>query len=121
MNGLCICKATYASRAYDGVGKGKSIDVTIPLQCLVHNSQLLIPDGDSKQELEGFYTPDPCTLSELTLHVLYYYQGKLHEVEVSDREALRLPMRSHLLGFHDIAALRMKRAKSNIKSNLTTR
>lgn len=95
---------------------GKSIDVTIPLQFKVHDSRLLIPAGESKAKLEGFYNPDHGTMSPLTLKVLYDFNNKLHEVEIGDKDELRIPLREHLVGYSEISQLRAKRANYKISS-----
>ena len=47
--GLVIVGARYGPKEYDDDAvKGLDIDVTIPLQALVNNSQLYIPGGRSK-------------------------------------------------------------------------
>jgi hypothetical protein len=37
---------------------GQCIDVTVPLQCSVKNSTLIVHGGGSKSWLEGFYDPN---------------------------------------------------------------
>ncbi|KAJ3069388.1 hypothetical protein HDU98_007517 [Podochytrium sp. JEL0797] len=69
------------------------IDVTIPVQGLVHNSQLFISGNHSKAHLVGFY--DPCIGEAKKLRVTYKFQGKLHFIEVDDLSALAAPLRAH--------------------------
>ncbi|KAJ3245239.1 hypothetical protein HDU78_009719 [Chytriomyces hyalinus] len=71
----------------------KWIDVTIPVQALVLNSQLYISGGHSKAHIVGFY--DPCLGEAKKLRVTYRFQGKLHQVEVDDSNALAAPLRAH--------------------------
>ncbi|KDE04263.1 hypothetical protein MVLG_05291 [Microbotryum lychnidis-dioicae p1A1 Lamole] len=69
-------------------------DVTIPLQALVNQSQLVIPAGRSKAHLLGFYD---CAYGEKkSLRVRYRFRGSRHECEVEDREGLAMPLRGHL-------------------------
>ncbi|XP_049843446.1 dnaJ homolog subfamily C member 11 [Schistocerca gregaria] len=70
------------------------IDVTVPLQCLVRDSQLVLHES-SKSQLPGFY--DPCLGEEKALRVQYTYHGLLHEVTVGDTESVRLPKQAHRL------------------------
>ncbi|XP_067005008.1 dnaJ homolog subfamily C member 11 isoform X1 [Anabrus simplex] len=68
------------------------IDVTIPLQCLVKDSKLVLHES-SKSQLPGFY--DPCMGEEKSLMVQYLYHNQLHEVTVGDTEPLRIPKQTH--------------------------
>ncbi|SCV69184.1 BQ2448_2204 [Microbotryum intermedium] len=69
-------------------------DVTIPLQALVNQSQLVIPAGRSKAHLLGFYD---CAFGEKkSLRVRYRFRGAVHECEIADRDALAMPLRGHL-------------------------
>ena len=52
--GLIIENATYGASEIDGDTSGFLVDVTIPLQALVTNSQLRIPGGRTKVMLNGF-------------------------------------------------------------------
>lgn len=65
--GLVIVNATYGllqdatgplTTLNDDIDDPSSIDVTIPIQCMVEDSSLIIPAGESKAWLTGFY--DPC-------------------------------------------------------------
>lgn len=72
--------------------RAKVIDVTVPLQCLVKDSKLILTEA-SKAGLPGFY--DPCVGEEKSLKVLYQFRGVLHQVLSGDTEALRIPKQSH--------------------------
>lgn len=67
------------------------VDVTVPLQCMVDASTLIVPRGESKSWLPGFY--DPRDGASKQLWVLYEFRGRLHEVVVGDKEEMRMPMR----------------------------
>lgn len=54
--GLIITDAKYGPAEVDDVAKGLDIDVTIPLQVLVNNSQLYIPGRRSKVRSARFHT-----------------------------------------------------------------
>lgn len=71
----------------------KFIDVTVPIQNLVANSQVFISGGFSKSNMIGFY--DPCLGEKKRLRIKYRFQEKLHWVEIGDRETLALPLREH--------------------------
>jgi DnaJ family protein C protein 11 len=101
-NGLIILHADYglASAFTDrGIrhpdenenGGPMVIDVTVPLQALVQDSKVTIPGGRSKFDLLGFY--DPCIGEGKKLRIRYLFKDKLHEVTVTDREAVRIPMK----------------------------
>ncbi|KAH0502131.1 DnaJ-like protein subfamily C member 11 [Microtus ochrogaster] len=89
--GLIIVNAWYGKFVNDKSRKNervKVIDVTVPLQCLVKDSKLILTEA-SKAGLPGFY--DPCVGEEKSLRVLYQFRGVLHQVMVPDSEALRIP------------------------------
>uniref|UniRef100_A0A8C5VBL7 DnaJ homolog subfamily C member 11 n=1 Tax=Microcebus murinus TaxID=30608 RepID=A0A8C5VBL7_MICMU len=93
--GLIILNAWYGKFVNDRSRKSekvKVIDVTVPLQCLVKDSKLILTEA-SKAGLPGFY--DPCVGEEKNLKVLYQFRGVLHQVMVLDSEALRIPKQSH--------------------------
>ncbi|XP_066231017.1 dnaJ homolog subfamily C member 11 [Saccopteryx leptura] len=93
--GLIIVNAWYGKFVNDKSKKSekvKVIDVTVPLQCLVKDSKLILTEA-SKAGLPGFY--DPCVGEEKSLKVLYQFRGVLHQVMVRDGEALRIPKQSH--------------------------
>ncbi|NWY68916.1 DJC11 protein, partial [Erithacus rubecula] len=89
--GLIIVNAWYGKFVNDNSRKNekvKVIDVTVPLQCLVKDSKLILTEA-SKVGLPGFY--DPCVGEEKSLKVLYQFRGVLHQVMAADNEALRIP------------------------------
>ncbi|XP_045863778.1 dnaJ homolog subfamily C member 11 [Meles meles] len=93
--GLIIVNAWYGKFVNDKSRKNekvKVIDVTVPLQCLVKDSKLILTEA-SKAGLPGFY--DPCVGEEKSLKVLYQFRGVLHQVMALDNEALRIPKQSH--------------------------
>ncbi|KAK2513556.1 Dnajc11 [Columba guinea] len=93
--GLIVVNAWYGKFVNDNSRKNekvKVIDVTVPLQCLVKDSKLILTES-SKAGLPGFY--DPCVGEEKSLKVLYQFRGVLHQVMSADNEALRIPKQSH--------------------------
>jgi len=77
---------------------GPLVEVAAPLQCLVEQHTIVLRGGASasKADLPGFYNPVPLNPEvELSLYMVYEFQGRLHEVFVGDREALSVPMRKH--------------------------
>ncbi|XP_032719188.1 dnaJ homolog subfamily C member 11 [Lontra canadensis] len=93
--GLIIVNAWYGKFVNDKSRKSekvKVIDVTVPLQCLVKDSKLILTEA-SKAGLPGFY--DPCVGEDKSLKVLYQFRGVLHQVMALDNEALRIPKQSH--------------------------
>ncbi|XP_063991698.1 dnaJ homolog subfamily C member 11 isoform X2 [Diachasmimorpha longicaudata] len=100
--GLVITKALYGRFVYPDrqnrdqeIGsdpKEDVIDVTVPLQCLVVNSRLVLHEA-SKSELPGFY--DPCFGEEKQLLLQYLFHRQTHECLVKDLEPLRIPLQSH--------------------------
>ncbi|XP_031603761.1 dnaJ homolog subfamily C member 11-like [Oreochromis aureus] len=93
--GLIILNAWYGKFVSDTSQKqekAKVIDVTLPLQCLVKDSKLILTEA-SKSGLPGFY--DPCVGEEKSLKLLYQFRGVLHQVISADTESLRIPKQSH--------------------------
>nr|XP_033778095.1 dnaJ homolog subfamily C member 11 [Geotrypetes seraphini] len=93
--GLIIVNAWYGKFVTDNSQKNervKVIDVTVPLQCLVKDSKLILTET-SKVGLPGFY--DPCVGEDKSLKVLYQFRGVLHQVMSADNEPLRIPKQSH--------------------------
>uniref|UniRef100_A0A3Q2US35 DnaJ homolog subfamily C member 11 n=1 Tax=Haplochromis burtoni TaxID=8153 RepID=A0A3Q2US35_HAPBU len=83
---------TFVSDTSQKQEKAKVIDVTVPLQCLVKDSKLILTEA-SKSGLPGFY--DPCVGEEKSLKLLYQFRGVLHQVISADKESLRIPKQSH--------------------------
>lgn len=70
------------------------IDVKIPLQILVSQSQLILPKGTSKSDIIGFYDPCPWQPKKV-LMVRYEFRSAVHEVIIRDKEKLMIPLRAH--------------------------
>ncbi|KAF9919751.1 hypothetical protein FBU30_010595, partial [Linnemannia zychae] len=85
-NGLVIVEA-----AYGNLSAGITADVTVAVQALVDNSQLVMPGGHSKNHILGFY--DPCLGEKKQLRIRYEFQKAMHEVIVDDLEHVILPVR----------------------------
>ncbi|XP_011310505.1 dnaJ homolog subfamily C member 11 isoform X1 [Fopius arisanus] len=100
--GLVITKALYGRFVYpdrrnrdeeiDSESKDDVIDVTVPLQCLVVNSRLVLHEA-AKSELPGFY--DPCFGEDKQMLLQYLFHRQTHECLVKDLEPLRIPVQSH--------------------------
>ena len=70
---------------------GEVIDVTKPVQYLVEDSRIVVPGGDSKVLLKGFY--DPVNGYPKVLAIRYLFQNRLHQLVINDFEAIRMPMK----------------------------
>ncbi|CAH1183672.1 unnamed protein product [Phaedon cochleariae] len=97
--GLVIIKAIYGrimrdtnQQHGDAELSSEVLDVTIPVQCLVKDSKLVIHDR-TKSELPGFF--DPALGEEKMLHIIYNYHDQPHEVTIADNDSLRLPKTAH--------------------------
>lgn len=95
-NGLIILRAFYGKDADISARtfskRVNVIDVTVPLQCLVKDSTLVLHDN-SKSQLSGFY--DPCVGEDKVLFIQYLFHSHLCETTISDHKPLRIPKQSH--------------------------
>ncbi|CAO1402064.1 unnamed protein product [Diamesa tonsa] len=98
-NGLLILYAYYG-RFDDGYGDesleeivvendSKFIDVTVPMQCLVRDSEIMI-HTTFKNELPGFY--DPCIGEAKVLKVQYKYNNIIASITINEKDELKLPL-----------------------------
>ncbi|KAJ2658612.1 hypothetical protein IWW48_003934 [Coemansia sp. RSA 1200] len=96
-NGLlaALDRAQNSRTALSEADEPRACDVTIALQALINDNQLVISEGGSKRFLPGFY--DPAFGVPKMLFVRYRFKGKLHEVVVKDSQALAIPMRVHCI------------------------
>jgi len=94
--GLVILEAWYGKFISKQRQTDKStpyvVNVTIPIQCLVKNSKLLLADS-AKSQLSGIY--DPCIGEEKLLKIIYEFRDNVHEAIFKDEEAVRIPKQSH--------------------------
>ncbi|PKC72117.1 DnaJ-domain-containing protein [Rhizophagus irregularis] len=101
-DGLVILEAWYGNisslRDVPLNEKKDVADVRVPVQALVHDSQLTIPGGYSKSNIMGFY--DPCMGEPKKLKIKYQFQRKFHEVIVDDTAPVACPLRSHIISIH---------------------
>lgn len=94
--GLVVIKALYGKLQNSDDGEvldHHCIDVTIPIQALVKDSKLILPETTSKSGLPGFY--DPFIGEEKRLYIRYKFRSRLHQVFLSDTEPIRVPQKKH--------------------------
>ncbi|XP_057292286.1 dnaJ homolog subfamily C member 11-like isoform X2 [Hydractinia symbiolongicarpus] len=72
------------------------VNVTIPVQCLVKESKLILTNA-TKSQLHGFY--DPCIDEEKHLKIIYEFRDAVHEAVFQDHEPVRIPKQSHKISF----------------------
>jgi DnaJ-like protein C11, C-terminal len=94
-NGLIIVEALYGDLT-SFTKLGGKINVTVPLQCQVENSVLIVPGGASKAWLDGFYDPNEAGDNN-ELYVRYHFLDRLHECQVGDSDELIIPQEEHLV------------------------
>ncbi|KAI8796247.1 dnaJ subfamily C member 11 [Biomphalaria glabrata] len=96
-SGLVIVKSVYGKLQSidDSILDSACVDVTIPIQALVKDSKLILPETSSKSGLPGFY--DPFIGEEKKLYIRYLFRGRLHQAFISDTEPIRLPQQKHLI------------------------
>lgn len=87
--GLLITDALY--RADDG----NQLDVTVPLQSLVVDDQLVLQGGSSKSSLLGFYNISPHSSKKLSIE--YTFKGRKHACTIDDLDPVVLPQKTHFL------------------------
>jgi len=88
-NGLVILSAIYCAKE-----SKESLNVIVPLQMLVTDSQL-IQRSSSKSELLGFY--DLALGMEKQLTIKYQFRLAEHQVTIGDTCELIIPQRKHLI------------------------
>ncbi|KAJ3567834.1 hypothetical protein NP233_g6104 [Leucocoprinus birnbaumii] len=92
--GLVILQATYGSAEESESVQDLTLDVTIPLQALVRNSQLFIASGEeTKLNIQGFFDPAPSVPKVLRIHYLFCEQK--HYAEIPDCRTIVLPLLEH--------------------------
>ncbi|EFI26766.1 hypothetical protein CC1G_15689 [Coprinopsis cinerea okayama7 len=94
--GLVIQNAVYGVIDTEDGAHELAIDVTVPLQALVRNSQLYIAGEGSKSNLQGFSDPAPFTPKSLRIH--YLFNGRPHFAEIPDYLPVVLPLSEHTTG-----------------------
>ncbi|KAH7926250.1 DnaJ-domain-containing protein [Leucogyrophana mollusca] len=93
--GLIILEASYGPTCPDDEAKQLNLDVTVPVQALVHNSQVYVPGHRTKSGIQGFY--DPAPTSPKSLRVRYLFRDQLHYAEIPDYIPVVLPLKDHLV------------------------
>ncbi|XP_006463984.1 hypothetical protein AGABI2DRAFT_209008 [Agaricus bisporus var. bisporus H97] len=92
--GLVIIQASYGGREKEEGAPDLTLDVTIPIQSLIRNSQLYIPSGEeAKLNIQGFF--DPAPLVSKVLRIRYLFREQMHYAEIPDYQPTVLPLLEH--------------------------
>ncbi|VDC07489.1 unnamed protein product [Peniophora sp. CBMAI 1063] len=95
IGGLVVLEGYYGPTDSTADARALMIDVTVPLQSLVHKSQLYIPVHRRKSGLPGFYDPAPSCAK--TLRVRYLFDDRMHYAEIPDDRPVVLPLQDHIV------------------------
>jgi len=95
VGGLVILEGTYGPTDSTAEARALMVDVTIPLQSLVHKSQLYISAHQRKSGLPGFLDPSP--LCSKCVRIRYLFDGRMHYVEIPDDHPVVVPLQDHLV------------------------
>ena len=101
--GLLIVEARYGDLSVseeDAAARATApyIDVAVPLQYLVSESNLIVAGGPSRSWLEGFYDPSLGSAPEQNrLRIRYKFYNMMHSVEYDDEESIAIPMEHHCI------------------------
>ncbi|KAH7915054.1 hypothetical protein BJ138DRAFT_1055601 [Hygrophoropsis aurantiaca] len=93
--GLIILEASYGPTCPDEEARHLVLNVTVPVQALVHNSQVYVPGHRTKSGIQGFY--DPAPTSPKSLRVRYLFRDQMHYAEIPDFIPVVLPLKEHLV------------------------
>lgn len=93
--GLVILQASWGSTEKEDGARDLVMDVTTPLQALVHSSQLYIPGDRIKSNIRGF--SDPAPFASKVLYVRYLFRGQTHYAEIPEDLPVVLPLAEHLV------------------------
>jgi len=109
--GLVVTRAVYGCTAEGSTQfrPDQSLDVTVPIQCMVKDGTLHLHDSSKvcplyclqfspdlisthllQSDLPGFY--DPSIGDDKILRIEYTYQNQFKVINIKDNEALRLPL-----------------------------
>ena len=105
--GLIIINATYfveysVAKPGNTLELNKStpsrIDVTVPVQALVNNNQLVIHTESNKSSIFGFFDPNPfLPPTNHKIKITYWFKNNKHQCLYNDKELIELPNEHHLV------------------------
>jgi curved DNA-binding protein CbpA len=123
-NGIIITEARYGAvpsyiaktASVKSQCRRATINVQVPVQCMVNDSKLYIHSGESKRWLPGFYDPlGEKSTKERNLVVRYQFRGAMHQVVVGDNSELRMPLKPHLYKAKKRKSSRTRTSRSKSK------
>ncbi|KAG6837567.1 hypothetical protein H0H93_006981 [Arthromyces matolae] len=91
--GLLIVEATWGPMYEGDDAKDLFVDVTVPLQVLVHRSQVFIPADRNKSDIRGFGDPAPFVCKVLCIR--YLFRNRPHYAEIREDFPVVLPLSDH--------------------------
>ena len=123
-----VLEASYGPTDPDPEARALIVDVTVPIQALVHKSQLYIPGHRSKvctpslmmgvfhairrqSGLQGFYDPVPSCAK--CLRIRYTFGSRMHYCEIPDYKSVVLPLGGKQTGGHLFMSVLITDSKKN--------